>query len=152
MLCSTVIVRLNCGSSVINPFVYSSASIVLTDLPLNEGQCLVPGKQGVLAVINHDNLRQKAPVCFVSFNGLRGNFLCRGENKNVQLETLSVYGRPLETLNFETLMNLTLPLRGFSVTINYNRNYNYKIIKITMISITMIKNYNNKNSDKINYS
>ena len=37
-------------------------------------------------------------------------------------------------------MNLTLPLRGFSVTINYNRNYNYKIIKITMISITMIKN------------
>ena len=40
-------------------------------------------------------------------------------------------------------MNLTLPLRGFSVTINYN----YKIIKITMISITMIKNYNNKDSD-----
>ena len=49
-------------------------------------------------------------------------------------------------------MNLTLPLRGFSVTINYNRNYNYKIIKITMISITMIKNYNNKDSDKMNYS
>ena len=51
-----------------------------------------------------------------------------------------------------TLMNLTLPLRGFSVTINYNRNYNYKIIKITIISITMIKNYSNKDSNKMNYS
>ena len=59
-------------------------------------------------------------------------------------------------------MNLTLPLRGFSVTINYNRNYNFKIIKITMINITMIKNYNDKhyndknyndkNLDKMNYS
>ena len=47
-------------------------------------------------------------------------------------------------------MNLTLPLRGFSVTINYN--YNYKIIKITMISITMIKNYIDKDLDKMNYS
>ena len=51
-----------------------------------------------------------------------------------------------------TLMNLTLPLRGFSVTINYKRNYNFKIIKITMINITMIKNYNDKNLDKMNYS
>ena len=54
-------------------------------------------------------------------------------------------------------MNLTLPLRGFSATINYNRNYNFKIIKITMINITMInitmiKNYNDKNLDKMNYS
>ena len=34
---------------------------------------------------------------------------------------------------------MTLPLRGFSVTVNYNKNYNYRIIKITMISITKIK-------------
>ena len=33
-------------------------------------------------------------VCCVFIKGLRGNFLCRGENKNVQLETLSVYRRP----------------------------------------------------------
>ena len=41
---------------------------------------------------------------------------------------------------------MTLPLRGFSVTVNYNKNYNHRIIKITMISITKIKkNYNDKN-------
>ena len=35
-------------------------------------------------------------MCFDFFKGLRGtNFLCRGENKNVQLETLAVYTRPL---------------------------------------------------------
>ena len=34
---------------------------------------------------------------------------------------------------------MTLPLRGFSVTVNYNKNYNHRIIKITMISITKIK-------------
>ena len=31
------------------------------------------------------------------------------------------------------------PLTGFSVTINYKGNYNFKIIKITMINMTMIK-------------
>ena len=45
------------------------------NLPLNERQCLVPAKQGVYAIINHENLRQKASVCFVSFKGLRSNFL-----------------------------------------------------------------------------
>ena len=35
-------------------------------------------------------------VCFVFFKGLRVNFLCGGENKNFQLDTLSVYGRPCE--------------------------------------------------------
>ena len=34
-------------------------------------------------------------VCFVFFKGLSGNFLRRGGNKNFQLETLSLYGRPL---------------------------------------------------------
>ena len=46
------------------------------NLPLNERQCLVPAKQVVYAIMNHDNLRQKASVYFVSFKGLRGNFLC----------------------------------------------------------------------------
>ena len=34
-------------------------------------------------------------VRFDLFKSLKGNFLCRGENKNFQLETLSVYERPL---------------------------------------------------------
>ena len=37
---------------------------------------MVPAKQGVYAIINHENLSQKASVCFVSFKGLRGNILC----------------------------------------------------------------------------
>ena len=32
---------------------------------LNERQCLVSAKQGFYAIKNHDNLRQKASVCFV---------------------------------------------------------------------------------------
>ena len=73
---------------------YSSTSTVL-NLPLNERKCLVQAKEGVYVIKSHDNLRQKASVRFFFFKGLLGNFLCRGENKNVQLETLSVYGRPL---------------------------------------------------------
>ena len=51
------------------------------NLPINERQCLLHAKQGVCAIISRDNLRQKASVCFVFFKGLRGNFLCRGENE-----------------------------------------------------------------------
>ena len=76
MLRSTVIVRLNCGSSVISSFCLQQCIDCVLNLPLNERQCLVPAKQGVYALINHDNLRQKASVCFVSFKGLRGNILC----------------------------------------------------------------------------
>ena len=65
MLCSTVIVRLNCGSSVISSFCLQQCIDCVLNLPLNERQCLVPAKQGVYAIINHDNLRQKASVCFV---------------------------------------------------------------------------------------
>ena len=54
------------------------------NLPLNE-RCLVLAKQSVYAIINHDNLRQNTSVRSVSFKGLRGNFLCRNENKNVQI-------------------------------------------------------------------
>ena len=42
---------------------------------------MVPAKQGVYAIVNHDNLRQKASVCFVFFKDLRGNFLCGGKKK-----------------------------------------------------------------------
>ena len=56
----------------------------------------IRAKQGVNAIIVLHFVRQKASVCFDFFKGLRGNtFLCRGKNKNVQLETLSVYRRPL---------------------------------------------------------
>ena len=40
-----------------------------------------------------------------------------------------------DKLTLMALMKLTLPLWGFSVPINYKGNYNFKIIKITMIKI-----------------
>ena len=52
--------RLNCGSSVISCFCLQQCIDCVLNLPLNERQCLVPAKQGVYAIINHDNLRQKA--------------------------------------------------------------------------------------------
>ena len=57
-----------------------------------------------LLVRNHKKIdlltEKKSPFnvnseCFVFFKGFKGNSLCRGKNKNFQLETLSVYGRPL---------------------------------------------------------
>ena len=51
------------------------------NLSVNERKCLLQAKQGVYAIISHDNLRQRASLCFVFFKGLRGNFLWRGENK-----------------------------------------------------------------------
>ena len=57
MLCSTVIVRLNCESSVISSFCLCTAVYRLSvlNLPLNERQSLVQAKQGVCAITNDDN-------------------------------------------------------------------------------------------------
>ena len=80
VLRSTVIERLNCGSSVILSVYLQQCIDCVFNLPLNERQCLVQGKQGVYAIKSHDNLRQKASVCFFfSLKGLLGDFLCRGE-------------------------------------------------------------------------
>ena len=59
LLRSTVIVRLNCGSSVISSFRLQQCIDCVLNLPLNERQCLVPAKQCVYAIINHENLSQK---------------------------------------------------------------------------------------------
>ena len=56
MLRSIVIVRLNCGSSVISSLCLQQCIDRVLNLPLNERQCLVPAKQGVYVIINHDNL------------------------------------------------------------------------------------------------
>ena len=81
LLRSTVIVHLNCGSSMIPSFCLKQCIDCVLNLPINERQCFLQAKQGVYATISHDNLRQKASVCFVFFKGLRGNFLSGGENK-----------------------------------------------------------------------
>ena len=60
MLRSTVIVHLNCGSSVISSFCLQQCIDCDLNLPINEKQCLLQAKQGVYAII-----RQKALVCFV---------------------------------------------------------------------------------------
>ena len=52
------------------------------NLPLNERQCWVQAKQGVNSIKSHDNLRQKASVCFFPLKVVdRGYFLRRSENK-----------------------------------------------------------------------
>ena len=57
MLCFTVTVRLNCGSSVISSFCLCTTVYRLSvlNLPLNERQSLVQAKQGVYAITNDDN-------------------------------------------------------------------------------------------------
>ena len=81
MLRSTFIVRLNCGSSVIFSLCLQQCIDCVLNLPSNERQYLVQAKQSVYAIKSHDNLRQKASVCFFFLKGLRGSFLCTGENK-----------------------------------------------------------------------
>ena len=67
ILCFTVIVRLNYVSSVISSFCLQQCIDCVLNLPLNARQCLVPAKQGVYAIINHENLRHKASVqCILS--------------------------------------------------------------------------------------
>ena len=54
MLRSTVIVRLNCGSSVIFSLCLQQCIDCVLNLPLDERQCLVQAKQGVYAIKSHD--------------------------------------------------------------------------------------------------
>ena len=64
VLRSTVIVRLNCGSSMIFSLCLQQCIDCVLNLPLNERQYLVQAKQVVYAIKSDDNLRQKTSVCF----------------------------------------------------------------------------------------
>ena len=71
ILRSTVIVRLNCGSSVIFSLCSQQCIDCILNLSLNERHCLVQAKQGVNSIKSHDNLRQKASVFFFFFLSLK---------------------------------------------------------------------------------
>ena len=71
MLCFTVIVHLNCGNSVISFFCLQQCIDCVLNLPINEKKCLLQAKQGVYAIIRHDNLRQKASLCLVFCVGVK---------------------------------------------------------------------------------
>ena len=80
MLRSSVIVRLNCGSSVIFSLCLQQCIDCVFNLTLNERQCLVQAKQGVYA-IKIMTFKTKSISVFFFLKGLRGSFPCRGENK-----------------------------------------------------------------------
>ena len=58
---------------------------------------MVPAKQGVYAIVNYDNLRQKASMCFqFSLKILEATFFVGiKKNENVQLETVCIRETPV---------------------------------------------------------
>ena len=46
-------------------FLFTAVHRLCFKFTINERQCLVPAKQGVYAIIKHDNLRQKESAWFV---------------------------------------------------------------------------------------